>query len=920
MALDIVLASPVYNTTGKYGSSLSGGTGQISNFLSSVATSGIFTLECWVKTTDTSGSTMMALGQSSSAWIAMSSNKAAYSYGPSFVDSGITINDGVWHHLAMVVNATTTGAKFYVDGVLRSTVTTTTTISTGNPMGVRCFTSATTNPWVGEVDEIALWSDAHYSANFTPAAISNSATNLVAVYHLDGNGINSMGVTVTATAITMTGPSSGLTNTASTSFSVGVSPAGGSFTGTVVFTPSDSSAGGTFSPTSISLTTASSTGLFTYTPPATAATITIAGTSGTPATLSSPSSLSYTSTAPVTVSGAPTSVVGAITSTTTASVSFSAPTSNGGSAITGYTATSSPGGLVGTVSGSTPSAITISGLSASTAYTFTVTATNGVGTSAASAASTSVSTPSPSATTSTAPTGIYANAGYTSANITFSIPTSNGGSTIISYTATSSPGGLTGTVTAAASGATSAAASGLVTVSGLLSGTSYTFTLTATNAIGVSSATSATNSMVISAANSLIPANILFSPYNWNIIGNTAKSINSGAYFKFNFAGGSCLLQFDMTGVLTPLPKVMYRVDNLDGWNTLDLASNITISTPSEESGYSNHYVEFYIRGTTSTQTRWSPQSTAVVLLAIILDSGKVISKPTSLPLNAIYYGDSITEGVQAIAGTGDLTISANAVQGWAYVSAQLLGAEVGIVGFGGQGWGIGGSVNTVFPSTYNYLYSGVARSFTVSPDFIVINQGTNDSTTDNTAAITTTLNGLLAATSSTTKIFVLRPFNGTNQSTFLQNGIAACTKPSRCVFVDTNGFYNGVTGLHPNGFDSLQIAPFVANVIRPYVQPLKGTRSSRTVTLNLVDTSNNPRASLTGLKWAFYDQITPDIMGVAADNGSGATTTSAGVFSISVNTTLATNGVGWLVISDSTGSISQSPVAKAFGGVVTVV
>lgn len=58
-----------------------------------------------------------------------------------------------------------------------------------------------------------------------------------------------------------------------------------------------------------------------------------------------------------------------------------------------YTATSSPGSITAT---SNTSPITVSGLTAGTAYTFTVTATNGTGTSAASAASNSVTPAVPS--------------------------------------------------------------------------------------------------------------------------------------------------------------------------------------------------------------------------------------------------------------------------------------------------------------------------------------------------------------------------------------------------------------------------------------------------------------------------------------------------------------------------------------------
>jgi hypothetical protein len=79
----------------------------------------------------------------------------------------------------------------------------------------------------------------------------------------------------------------------------------------------------------------------------------------------------------------------------------------------------------------------------------------------------------------------------TTANIVFTAPTNSGSSTITSYTATSSPGGITGTV--------SQAGSGTITVSGLSPSTSYTFTVTATNSDGTSVASQPSNSITTNA-------------------------------------------------------------------------------------------------------------------------------------------------------------------------------------------------------------------------------------------------------------------------------------------------------------------------------------------------------------------------------------------------------------------------------------
>jgi hypothetical protein len=92
-----------------------------------------------------------------------------------------------------------------------------------------------------------------------------------------------------------------------------------------------------------------------------------------------------------------------------------------------------------------------------------------------------------------APTIGTATATYvTTATVAFTQPASNGGSVITSYTATSSPGGITGTL--------SQAGSGTITVTGLTGATSYTFTVTATNAIGTSAPSSASNSITTQTA------------------------------------------------------------------------------------------------------------------------------------------------------------------------------------------------------------------------------------------------------------------------------------------------------------------------------------------------------------------------------------------------------------------------------------
>jgi hypothetical protein len=180
------------------------------------------------------------------------------------------------------------------------------------------------------------------------------------------------------------------------------------------------------------------------------------------------------------VPGPPTGVT-AMPGNAEATVSFTAPASNGGSAITSYTVTSNPAGGVDANAGKTSTTHTVKGLKNGTAYTFTVTATNAIGTGPASSPSNSV-TPG---VVPGAPTNITATPGNAQATVSFKLPTSNGGNPIKVSTVTSKPGGIT------AHGVGSP-----ITVKGLTNGTAYTFTVTATNAIGTGPASKPSNKVM----------------------------------------------------------------------------------------------------------------------------------------------------------------------------------------------------------------------------------------------------------------------------------------------------------------------------------------------------------------------------------------------------------------------------------------
>jgi hypothetical protein len=174
-------------------------------------------------------------------------------------------------------------------------------------------------------------------------------------------------------------------------------------------------------------------------------------------------------------------------------VPFTAPASDGGSAISKYQySLDGTNWLERTDSATVTSPIIIkftdiagtTPLVAGTAYTIQIRGVNAVsgGTAATTSAITAVTAPG-------APTGVTASAtGQTTATVSFTAPSSTGGSSITSYTVTSSPGSITAT-----------GSSSPISITGLTASTAYTFTVTASNAAATSVASTASTSITTSA-------------------------------------------------------------------------------------------------------------------------------------------------------------------------------------------------------------------------------------------------------------------------------------------------------------------------------------------------------------------------------------------------------------------------------------
>ncbi len=162
-----------------------------------------FTVECWFRTTDTRTNFQ---GLVSKGGITGNYYQLAIHQNKLFGElrnSGLTnlvgttlVNDGRWHHVAMVINKTSNIAQLYLDGKLETSVSggagsTQSHINTSPlKIGVERETGIFFN---GLIDEVRIWSSARTLSeiqNTLNDTVASNAANLVAYYRFDDGAGN----------------------------------------------------------------------------------------------------------------------------------------------------------------------------------------------------------------------------------------------------------------------------------------------------------------------------------------------------------------------------------------------------------------------------------------------------------------------------------------------------------------------------------------------------------------------------------------------------------------------------------------------------------------------------------------------------------------------------------------------------------
>ncbi|MET8975552.1 GDSL-type esterase/lipase family protein [Streptomyces sp. NPDC004539] len=270
---------------------------------------------------------------------------------------------------------------------------------------------------------------------------------------------------------------------------------------------------------------------------------------------------------------------------------------------------------------------------------------------------------------------------------------------------------------------------------------------------------------------------------HWSRSAEAAVTVNSGSRLRFRFTGDTVHALFDVTSVTLPAqvyvsvdggPKQRYDVDRAD--------------LPITAKGPGPHTAVLSVKDVFSRVNRWVPPlQTGATLTGL---KGRIVPQKPLPRREFAFYGDSVTQGVNALCGDNSDSDCADGTAAYPTLVADALHARLTQVGFGRQGvilTGNGGVPNA--RDAYGWNHAGSAASSDRKADVIVVNQGSNDAAygaEEFRAAYRAYLTQIRAAAPHA-RILALRPLNGTH-GTDVSAVVAELADP-RTEFVDTTGW-----------------------------------------------------------------------------------------------------------------------------------
>ena len=306
----------------------------------------------------------------------------------------------------------------------------------------------------------------------------------------------------------------------------------------------------------------------------------------------------------------------------------------------------------------------------------------------------------------------------------------------------------------------------------------------------------------------LIPvtdAALYFSPYNTysdgsgpllpgNVRGGStyAMWVYPGSYLKAAFSASSAWLHFDISSIKHGIrPKLRWSIDN-QPFQTVVLKPGATRLLLAEGLPVGSHHLILYLAASDANYDRWRSPEEAIKLRGLILNDGGEGERDLRLSAKrAIFFGDSITEGAWVLGRSDHVVVGkyvdwvehSDATQAWPRLLAAALDAEYGTCGSGGMSWlRTSHSGIPPLPDSWSFHFKNQSRLFdgrklTPSPDYVIVNMGTNDGDKDTSGGVEKWLKDIRTAVNTDTAIFVVIPF-GQMSRTSLSRAVAAVADP----------------------------------------------------------------------------------------------------------------------------------------------
>eukprot|EP01088_Endostelium_zonatum_P018964 TRINITY_DN6317_c0_g1_i2.p1 TRINITY_DN6317_c0_g1~~TRINITY_DN6317_c0_g1_i2.p1 ORF type:complete len:329 (+),score=44.20 TRINITY_DN6317_c0_g1_i2:60-1046(+) len=232
-----------------------------------------------------------------------------------------------------------------------------------------------------------------------------------------------------------------------------------------------------------------------------------------------------------------------------------------------------------------------------------------------------------------------------------------------------------------------------------------------------------------------------FSEWNWHVDSNgIAQATNSGSYFKLSFTGSTSVqISLDQSGSYPqPFMTVSWSInDGPEQFSTLTSSvQSLTLATQLSQNSIYN--ITFWIINSLQSIDRWDSPLNFIRIRSVQFSGPTARLLPaTTRPGRLMIYWDSIGEGVNVEGCLGDLRTN-NGRETWAFALAEAINSEISMIGWGGQGYTVGGGGNvpqlwsasgSPQTSAWNHYNAKLVRNFTQigCPDYVLCGHGTND-------------------------------------------------------------------------------------------------------------------------------------------------------------------------------------------------